>query len=278
MKFRVGYGVTGNSEIPRITNWADEYLTNPGETNYDFDGSQGSALTGFGLSRIGNPDTKWETTKMLNIGMDFTLFNGALDGNVEYYIKNTSDMLVVDNYSSLAGSGTPPYVNLGNMENKGWDVAIGHKGKMGAVNYNLGVNVSTYKNEVVSLNKAAGTRIFGGATRFGNVTITQEGSPISQFFGYNILGFYNNEQEVIDYKGSDGERNGKTVLPIGVASDENLASKEWVGKYIFEDVNGDGRINGDDKTIIGNPNPDFTGGVSLGLNYKNFDLSTYLYA
>ncbi|WP_349317153.1 TonB-dependent receptor [Chitinophaga sp. MM2321] len=278
LKLRAGYGVTGNSEIPRVTNWADEYITNPPQTNYDFDGTQGSAFTGFALSRYGNSDTKWETTKMLNVGFDATLFHGKLEANIEYYVKKTSDMLVVDNYSSLAGTATPPYVNLGNMENKGWDIALNHKGNMGKVGYNVGFNISTYQNKVLRLNRAAGTRIFGGATRYGNVTVTQQGSPISQFYGYNIKGFYTSEEDVLAYKGTTGDRKGLPVLPISVAGDGNLVAKEWVGKYIFEDVNGDGRINADDKTIIGNPNPDFTGGVSLGLNYKNFDLSAFLYA
>ncbi len=278
LKLRVGFGITGNSEIPRITNWADEYVTNPGSTNYDFDGAQGSAHTGFGLARYGNSDTKWETTKMTNFGTDISLFRGALTANVEYYIKNTSDMLVMDNYSSLSGSAAAPYVNLGNMQNKGWDIAVGHKNKIGEIGYDIGFNISTYKNRVVKLNNVAGTRFWGGGTRYGNVTMTEQGSPISQFFGYKIKGFYESEEGVANYKGVNGERAGKTVLPIGVASDASLVAKEWVGKYMYEDVNGDGKINVDDKTIIGNPHPDFTGGISLGLNYKNFDLSMIFYA
>jgi len=276
-KFRVGYGVTGNSEIPRSSNWADEYVTNPATTNYDLDGAQGTANAGFGVSRFGNSDTKWETTKMLNVGTDITLLDGLLEANIEYYVKNTSDMLVLDNYSALAGNGTPPYVNLGSMQNKGWDFTLSHSNTIGKFGYDFGINVSTYKNNVVSLNNLPGTRFWGGGTRYGNVTMTEQGKPISQFFGYNIIGFYESEDQVTGYVGATGDREGMPVLPIGVGSDENLIPREWVGKYIFEDTNGDGYINAEDKTVIGNPHPDFTGGINIGLSYGNFDLSAIFY-
>ena len=112
LKFRAGYGVTGNSEIPRASNWATEYGTNPGSTNYDLSGAQSTALPGYTLIRFSNPNTKWETTKMLNVGFDATLFKGMLVANIEYYQKETSDMLVRDTYSALAGKGEVPYVNL----------------------------------------------------------------------------------------------------------------------------------------------------------------------
>jgi len=276
-KFRAGYGITGNSEIPRSSNWADEYVTNPATTNYDLGGAQGTANTGFGISRFGNSNTKWETTKMLNIGTDVTLLDGLLEANVEYYIKNTSDMLVLDNYSALAGNGTPPYVNLGSMQNKGWDFTLSHSNSAGKFGWDLSVNLSTYKNNVVSLNNVPGTRFWGGNTRYGNVTMTQQGMPVSQFFGYNIVGFYESEDQVLNYVGKNGERQGMPVLPLGIGSDENLIAREWVGKYIFEDTNGDGYINAEDKTIIGNPHPDFTGGINIGLSYGNFDLSAMFY-
>jgi TonB-linked SusC/RagA family outer membrane protein len=277
LKLRAGFGITGNSEIPRTTNWADEYVTNPGSTNYDLDGSQGSANTGYGISRFGNPNTKWETTRMMNFGADMAFFKGKLEASVEYYVKNTSDMLVVDSYSALAGAGTPPYVNLGNMQNKGWDFTINHRSRVGEVSYQIGANLATYKNKVVKLNNMNGTRFWGGGTRYGNVTMTENGAPISQFFGYQIAGFYESESAVTGYVGREGERQGKAVLPLGVGTDENLVPSEWVGKYIFEDVNGDGRINAEDKVVIGNPHPDFTGGMNMEASYKNFDLSAIFY-
>lgn len=277
LKFRAGYGVTGNSEIPRASNWATEYGTNPGSTNYDFTGAQSTAFTGYTLTRFSNPNTKWETTKMLNVGIDAELFNGMLTANIEYYKKETSDMLVRDTYSALAGKGEVPYVNLGSIENKGWDIAFGHKHKIGQVGYNVGINISTYNNKIIKLNDIEGSRFWGGDTRFGVVSLTEKGSPMAQFYGYNIIGFYDSEADVADYRGKVGDRTGKTVLPLGIGDEGGLIARNWVGKYMFEDVNGDGRINASDKTVIGNPHPDFTGGLNLGLNYKNFDISAYFY-
>jgi len=278
LKLRAGYGVTGNSEIPRKNNWATEYGTDPGHTNYDFAASQGSANQGFMLTTYGNSSTKWESTQMLNIGLDATLFNGILDGSIEYFIKNTSDMLVLDSYSALAGEATAPYVNLGKMKNVGWDLNINHRYNIGKVGYNVSVNISAYKNEVVKLNEAVGTRFWGGGdSRLGYLTMTELGRPISVFYGYNILGFYENETDVTGYKGITGTREGQTVLPLGVGSDAALNPKLWVGKYKYEDVNGDGFINASDQKVIGNPHPDFYGSTNLGLNYKNFDFSTSFY-
>lgn len=278
LKFRAGFGITGNSEIPRASNWATEYGTNPGSTNYDFAGAQSNAFPGFVLTRFSNPSTKWETTKMLNLGFDATLFDGLLTANVEYYIKQTSDMLVRDAYSALAGKGEAPFVNLGNIENKGWDIDLTHSNQIGEISYNIGANLSTYKNKIIKLNNIEGSRFWGGGTRFGNVSLTEEGEPMAQFFGYNILGIYDNEEEVLAYHGTTGSRSGEPVLPLGIGDDSGLNPRNWVGKYIFEDINGDGRINADDKTVIGNPHPDFTAGLNLGISYKNFDLSSFFYA
>jgi len=278
LKLRAGYGVTGNSEIPRANNWATEYGTNPGFTNYDFNASQSSAYQGFMLSTYGNPDTKWESTQMVNIGVDATLFDGIFDGSIEYYVKNTSDMLVLDSYSALAGEATAPYVNLGKMKNTGWDLALNHRYNIGKLEYNVGLNLSTYKNEVVKLNEAVGTRFWGGGdSRLGFLTLTELGRPVSVFYGYNILGFYESEEDVAAYKGTTGARQGQTVLPLGVGTDAALNPKLWVGKYKYEDVNGDGFINANDQEVLGSPHPDFTGSASFGVNYMNFDLSASFY-
>jgi TonB-linked SusC/RagA family outer membrane protein len=275
MKIRAGFGVTGNAEIPRGSNWATEYVTDPGRSNYDFGGSQTTAYTGFILNKFANLNTKWENTQMLNVGFDATFLKGMFDANIEYYIRKTSDMLVRDNYSALAGSGESPYVNLGDMENRGWDFAINHQHKIGKVGYDIGINISIYKNKVIKLNQESGTRFWGGGTRFGSVNMTEKGAPVAMFYGYNILGFYESAADVTNYKGTTGDRAGKSVLPVGIGLEKDLFASQWVGKYRFQDVNGDGKINADDKTVIGNPHPDFTGGFNLGLNYSNFDLSAF---
>ena len=277
LKLRAGYGITGNSEIPRTYNYANEFGTNAGSTNYDLGATQSTAYTGYSISRFGNDETKWESTSMFNFGLDATLFKGKLDASIEYYVKETSDMLVLDNYNALAGKASPPYVNLGSIQNKGWDFVVNHKNTIGKVEYNIGVNLGTYKNKVLKLNNIEGSRFWGTATRFGNICLTEEGSPIAQFYGYNIIGFYESDEDVLGYKGITGEREGMTVLPYGVGTDAALRSNFWVGKYKFEDKNGDGRINASDQHVIGNPHPKIAGGMHLGIAFANFDLNADFY-
>lgn len=277
LKLRAGYGVTGNSEIPRAYNYATEFGTNPGTTNYDLNASQSNANTGYSVMRFGNDETKWESTAMVNFGLDATLFNGKIDASIEYYIKETSDMLVLDNYNALAGKASPPYVNLGSIQNKGWDFVVNHKNTIGKVEYKVGVNLGTYKNKILKLNDIEGSRFWGTATRFGNICLTEAGSPIAQFYGYNIIGFYESEADVLGYKATTGDRAGMTVLPYGVGTDAALNSNFWVGKYKFEDKNGDGKINASDQHVIGNPHPKIAGGIHLGLTLYNFDLNADFY-
>ena len=110
------------------------------------------------------------------------------------------------------------------------------------------------------------------STRLNNISITTEGQPVGMFYGYKVLGVYKNASEVTDYKS-----NGQTVVPYGASSLENLDASRYVGRYKIADIDGNGRIDANDRTIIGNPNPDFTGGLNISLGYGNFDLTTYLY-
>src|SRR5690606_951916 len=258
-------------------NWATEYYTYARNTNYDLNAANTSASTGYALKAFGNPDTRWETSRSWNIGMDWSILQGLFGGSIEFFDRYTSDMLVADSYTALAGQGSPPYVNLGNIDNKGFDIDLRHDNDIGSVRYNVSVNLSHYKNEVKKLSESVGAQFWGGSTRFGNVTLTQAGLPMSSFYGFKILGFYESEEDVFAYKGTAGDRSGQTVLPYGVSSDESLMAKHWVGKYKFEDANGDGRITAADKVVIGDPHPDFTGGANFGASYRNFDLSASFY-
>jgi hypothetical protein len=110
------------------------------------------------------------------------------------------------------------------------------------------------------------------STRISELNITTVGQPIAMFYGYQLDGIYKSVDEVLNYKND----NGGTVTPYGT-TEESLNAQSWVGHYKFKDLNNDGRIDQDDRTIIGNPHPDLTGGVNIGINWKDWDLSTYLY-
>ena len=252
-KLRAGYGTTGNSNIGSY-NYAFQYGTG-NYYMYPITGSDSETSPGYVLSNLGDSDAKWETTKMFNIGFDLTALSNRLTAGFDFYVKNTSDLLVPANWSALVGNASKPSINIGDMKNRGVDLSIGWRDKVGEFGYNI--------NEVTRL----GSSDLFNDTRLSKVNITTVGQPVGMFYGYQIEGIYQNEQDVI----SSG------VLPYGVATENDLVASAWVGRYKMKDVNNDGKIDADDRTIIGNPHPDLTGGFNISLTWRDFDLSTYMY-
>lgn len=268
LKIRAGYGTTGNSNIGAY-NWAFQYGTNNNYL-YSITGSDTEVYQGFGVTNLGDVDAKWETSKMFNVGFDLTALDQRLTTNFDFYIKKTSDMLIDANWSALAGNADKPNINIGEMTNKGIDLNLNWNDKIGQVDYTIGVNLSHYKNVMDKVGNKAG--IFTG-TRISNMNVMMEGHAIGEFHGYMLDGIYKSEEEVLNYKNDKGEQ----VLPYSVADASQLNPSSFVGQYKVKDVNNDGKITAEDRTFIGNPHPDLTGGVNIGLNWKGFDLSTYLY-
>ena len=270
LKLRAGYGTTGNSNIGNY-NYANQY-GNGTQFLYNVSGGNSGAAVGFGSTYIGDTEARWETVEMLNVGADLTAFRNRLSANVDFYIKNTSDMLVPASWTILAGTASKPNVNMGDMKNTGVDFQIGWRDKVGQFSYNISANASWYKNEVVKL----GAGDLYTSTRISNMQITTEGQPIGMFFGYTTDGIYTSVDDVINY--------GKVPYGVSDAVNPKTGNLIWhedainqVGHFRFKDMNGDGKITADDRSMIGNPHPDLTGGVNLGFGYKNWDLSTYLY-
>ena len=270
LKIRAGYGTTGNSNIGNY-NFATQY-SNATQYLYGIAGGNSGANVGFATSYIGDTEARWETVEMFNVGADLTAFRNRLTAGVDFYVKKTSDMLVPASWTILAGTASKPNVNMGDMKNTGVDFQIGWRDKVGQFSYNISANASWYKNEVVRL----GASDLYTSTRINQMAITTEGQPIGMFYGYVLDGIYTSVNDVINY--------GK--VPYGVSDQVNPKTGNliWhedaanqVGHYRFKDLNGDGKINASDREMIGNPHPDVTGGVNIGLGWKNWDLSTYLY-
>ncbi|MDR0538625.1 MAG: TonB-dependent receptor [Tannerellaceae bacterium] len=266
LKFRAGYGTTGNSNIGAY-NYAFQYATGDAYL-YSITGSDSQVAGGYHVSNLGDANAKWETVRSMNVGFDATAMNNRLTASIEWYIRKTTDMLVPANWSALAGNATRPQINIGDMENKGFDASIGWRDRKGAFRYSVNANISTYRNKVLKL----GSSDLFVSTRLNNVSITTVDQPVGMFYGYKVLGIYKSESDVTGYK----DANGSTVIPFAAPS-SNFNPTDYVGRYKLEDVNGDGKITAADRTIIGNPHPDFTGGFNINLGYKNFDLATYLY-
>ncbi len=265
LKLRAGYGTTGNSNIGAY-NYAFQY-SNATRFMYGIAGGNGGANTGFGVSNIGDSGAKWETVKMFNVGYDLTAFNNKLTSSFDFYIKKTSDMLIDATWTNLTGAASRPSVNGGDMKNVGIDFSLGWRDRIGQVSYNINGNLSWYKNKVVKYGPDLYMSDVNG--RIGNMQLIREGEPIGMFFGYVLDGIYQSKEDVMNYP----------ALPYGVNSKEALETSAmgWVGHYKFKDTNNDGFINAADRQIIGNPHPDLTGGLNIGLQWKEWDLSSYLY-
>ncbi|RFS26996.1 TonB-dependent receptor [Chitinophaga silvatica] len=205
----------------------------------------------------GNPDVKWETTTQSNIGLDAGFMNGALQLSVDYFNKQTSDILIQLPSSYTNGDAAPAYVNGAKMSNKGLEIAASFRQSLSKdLSLNVAANVTTLRNKVVSLYKGKEQIFSAGSGR----VILREGEPISSFYGYKTAGIFQNEKEIQDYKNSKGELLQPNAKP---------------GDIRFVDVTNDGKIDDADRTIIGNPNPKFLYSLNAALTYKQFDLTLF---
>lgn len=267
LKLRFGYGQTGNSEMPRTSNFAYEYDTNPTRTDYDMTGANNATYTGYRLGKYGNEDTKWEATEMYNVGVDATFLNGKFGANFEWYHKKTTDMLIAAQYSALAGEAGKPYINFGDMKNTGWDFNFNYRDSKGDWSWDVALNLSHYKNEVVRISESDDASMWGSGARLAtSVTRTTKGHAISEFYGYKVDGFYENVEEV------------KALPPLGKTVSSEEDAKAWVGKFKFADANNDGKLTTDDRTFIGSPHPDLIAGLNASVTWKNWDFTMFWYS
>ena len=227
LKIRAGYGTTGNSNIDPY-NWAFQYGTG-NKYLYSINGSDTEVYQGFGVTNLGDIEAKWETSKMLNIGLDVTALDQRLSMNFDWYTKKTSDMLIDANWSALAGNMTKPNINIGDMQNNGVDLNLSWRDKVGEFDYSVGVNLSHYKNKLTEIGTEAG--IFTG-TRIANMNVMMKGHAIGMFHGYQLDGIYKSEEDVHNYKNDAGG----VVLPYGVSDVKQMVASDFVGQYKIKDV------------------------------------------
>ncbi len=255
LKIRGGWGKTGNQLIPNVFNAYTLYTPDPLNNAYDISGSGNSIANGFDLTQFGNPNGRWETNTSTNIGFDATLLKSKLEVVLDLYSRLTSNMLTQVPIPRTAGTGSIPYVNIGEVSNKGVDLNITYRDKIGQLRYSVSGMISHYKNNVVKLNNDPNASIFGFTTRLPAISLTKAGLPISSFYGYIIDGVIKDDAEA--------------------AAAPKFGSYTRAGVFKFRDINGDGIITAADKTIIGNPHPDFTYGFNINLGYKNWDLAIF---
>ncbi|MEO6285735.1 MAG: TonB-dependent receptor [Dyadobacter sp.] len=272
LKIRANYGIMGNQINVRSGNAFTTYSSNRRSSYYDLAGTSGSgALEGFEKSHIGNPDAIWEKNISTNIGIDATFFKGKLDLIADYYVKDVKDLLYNPDLIGTAGGGEVPFVNIAQMKNKGIDLQLtSHFDITQDLKLNATLTFTTYNNKILKVTNSTNYfdlegRGFDGASIVRN----RVGNSIGQFFGYKVIGFWNSEEEI-------QQANAQAVQQTG---DANAVYQDGaaLGRFRYENVNGDGQITAADRTMLGNPNPDFSYGLNLGFNYKNFDFTMFLY-
>jgi TonB-linked SusC/RagA family outer membrane protein len=275
LKLRTSWGQSGNDGIPSGRT-IDLYL--PGPSNrYSLNADPNITLRGLGLSAVGNPDLRWELNETFDIGVDFSLFNGRVRSEFDYYIKNTKDLLYPVRQSSMRGDGSDPYQNIMNFENRGFELSMTYNSdQMREFKYSVNLNIGAYRNKIKYI--AEGEDFVYG-TRPAENTVEEAnrhyvGHPVGTFYGWVLEGIYQDENDAINH----------ALDKVGLDNHANPA--EAVGHFKFKDVasrdeNGqlvnipDGVVDADDQTILGSPHPDFTYGVTLNASYKNFDLGLF---
>lgn len=247
LKLRGSYGLTGNQDIGDYA-FASTYGTNISTSSYPIAGDVNNVTQGIGKETIGNQGIKWETTTQTNIGVDAGFLNNKLNVVFDYYRKYTSDILQRVSYPSTGGVATSPYVNIGEMLNKGFEFNVNYANSTTKdFRYEVGVVLSSYKNRVEKL--ASDQFIANTYTR------TEVGRPISSFYGYIIDGIFQTQEEVDDH----AKQNDKAI-----------------GRWKYRDVNNDGTVDDKDRDYIGSPHPKFEYSLNGRFNYKNFDLAVYI--
>jgi TonB-linked SusC/RagA family outer membrane protein len=264
-KLRFGAGEIGNHNIGR-----GAYLSTFGNGSYYTFGNPRTPYLSGGRSGVGNPNIQWETTKQVDIGLDLGFFNNKLSLTADYFIKTTNDMLVQVPLPTAFGYPNTPWTNAGSVENKGLEMDLKYKGNIRDFKYSINANMFTFKNKVISL---GGGEPINGSTHLGNMTHTrtEEGMPIGYFYGWKTDGIFQTQGEIDSYANTAGEAIQPNAIP-GDLKFMDLNGKDSDGNII---PGADGKLDDADRVMVGNPFPDFNFGITLGAEYKGFDMTMF---
>ena len=267
LKLRGSYGIIGNQSGLPDENQYNVYRSSLGE-GYPITGAQSGFNDSYTLGSVANQNAKWEQNATTNIGLDASFFKGSLDFTLEVYKKSTKDLLVRNQAPVTGTMASQPFLNAGDMDNKGFDLGISKRGEIKAgFTYEVGVTFSKYKNNVTRILDNPLATITGAGSRLnGSPSLTRVGDPIGSFYGYQLDGFFNNQAEVDAFQ-TIYNPNGTTTPWIPAQ----------VGNWRIKDVNGDNLINALDRTILGTPHPDFQSSLNLSMGYKNFDFTAFVF-
>lgn len=254
-KLRASWGQNGNDQFGR--RFAYLSTVNSADKTYHFGTGDETLLVGSSPDQLANRNLKWETSEQLDLGFDATLFtNFTL--TFDYYDKKTKDWLVLASIPTYAGA-TAPYINGGDVSNKGFEIGLAYRTRFGK-DWNFGINANLSRNQNEVLRIANNEGIIHGETNvlfqgLDEMNRVEVGKPMGYFYGLKTNGIFQNAAEVA----------------------AGVQPNAQPGDVRFVDLNGDGQIDANDKTQVGNPNPDINYGVNLELSYKAFDISVNTY-
>ncbi len=254
LKFRISYGVIGNQAIPPYQSLA---LIGPYSQGV-FNSSAGSEVyNGMEPLSYVNKNLKWESTKQFDVGFDLGLFKQRITLTADYYSKLTYNLLLSTPIPTTSGFATT-LLNVGNIQNKGVDIDLRTINTTGALKWNTSFNFSLNRNKVTNLNTQTDILLL-------NASLLRKGQPIGTFYGYVFDGIFQSDEEA-----------AKSPVLVGQeAGSANPASVAKAGDRKYRDINGDGKIDANDRTILGSAQPKFTFGFNNTLSYKGFDLSFF---
>ena len=261
LKVRYSWGQTGNQEISntaRYTLYRAVVSTGLWEngaagSTYDIKGTNGGLIldNGYVRSQRGNDDIKWETTTQHNIGVDFALLRNEVYGSFDWFHKKTTDILLFMDGIASMGEGASQWINAGEVKNVGWEVSLGYRHKLSnGFSWDINGNISRFTNEITKLPETvAANGRFGG-----NGVKSVVGHPMGAQVGYVADGIFKSQEEIDNHAVQEGA---------------------GLGRIRWKDLNGDGKITEADQDWIYNPTPDFTWGLNIYLQYKDFDFTMF---
>jgi TonB-dependent starch-binding outer membrane protein SusC len=273
LKLRVGWGVSGNDRMGNYNSYST-FRSDPYKSSYALDGSNTSAISGFMPDALGNENVTWETTQTINVGIDANMLDNHLAFSFDVWNRYTWDMLYQEPIPQVSGIATAPNVNIGEMKNNGFDIELGYNNAAmdGKFTYNVNLTLSHYKNEIVKISSDEDLTIDSGSMRQMTYTRFAKGTAFPEFFGYEVEGIFQTQAEADAHAPYGGNPNYnqpghfKFKDQLTVDSDDDGIPDQT-----------DGVITPDDRTFIGSPHPDLTGGLNIDLGYGNFDLNIFFY-
>lgn len=255
IKIRAGFGQVGNDGIGSSAFQYTMFSTQDVFVSYPFGPNQNAnpalSTAGATLLTLVDENGKWETNQQWDAGIDFSFWNGKLAGTIDYFRRDTKDALLYVNAPAHVGNRGALVKNVGNIRNEGVEISLSHDNRVGKVHYNIAANVSYLHNEL--------TKVNGGSPLWGDRTKTYEGLALNSFWGYQYEGIYQSDEEALE------QLYYYTKEEIGIHA----------GDARYKDVNGDGKLDEDDKMVIGNPFPKVSFGLNLGADFYGVDIQLF---